>query len=515
MQKQSVVIIGAGGCGTAVFVQLAEALLATHNTSVSITVIGRDARFGPGLPYGTQKDSNLLNMKAQAMGIFAERPLDFAEWVRQQKDTLRARYGDIDLDADPFPPRSVYGLYLEARLQEKIKEANAAGIDARLMHDTVQVLHETTDGIQIDCESGDALHADYAVLALGNFPSTQYQELQGTEGYFHSPWPDSSFLPLIHTDEAVGILGSRLTAVDTALMLATNGHRGKITLCSRNGLLPKVQGPRITPDYERKLWDEVSAARKLDGSLRFPDLVRILKENIETACGHALGWESILHPTGSGKDIFLSDVAAAGRNDVRWQDVLSSTSNIIENFWHWLSDEDKQRFMREYCSLWFVYRHAMPMKNAGKIAALLESGQLSTRAGLVSVHKNDATGMFDISCSDERRTGHETLSVRYLINATGEGLDAPRIRSPLLQSLLRDGTVVPHPCGGIAVEFDTCAVIGPQGLSQKLYALGSLTRGTHLYTNDMHRNAVHAKRIVDDMMEKLKASSPAPHGSIR
>lgn len=513
MKPQSVVIIGGGGCGASVLAQFVEGLIKTH-TRASITLIGRDERFGPGLPYGTEADSNILNMKGQAMGLYAERPLDFAEWVRMHKDDLRSRYGDVDLDSDPFPPRSLFGLYLEDSILKTVSQAKDAGISVHLMHGTVIDVQETVSGVEVKLSDGAAIQADHAVLALGNFPSTEYQDLKGAKGYFHTPWLEHTFLDEIGEGETVCILGSRLTAVDTALMLAANGHRGQIVMISRNGLLPKVQGKHINPAYQDVLVQRVQAVSQADGSLRLQDFVQVLREEIERVCGQSMDWQSVLHPQGSGRDIFLEDIAAAESDNVKWQDILASTSNVIEDFWHQLVPSDRQHFMRTFFSLWFVYRHAMPIKSARKIAALIKSRQLTTRANPTSVSVNPKTGMFDVECSDELRTGNECISTRFLINATGEGLDVAKIPSELLQNLLRHGMILPNPCGGIEVGFKTCNLIGQDGVSGRMYALGSLTRGTHFYTNDIHRNAVHAKRIVDALIEKLH-TQPSTDGSIQ
>lgn len=508
MQNQSLVIIGGGGCGISVLAQFIDGLSNKELNGLSITIINREKRFGPGLPYSTDSDSNILNMKAHAMGIFAEQPLHFVEWVNRRKSDLGKRYETVDLQNDPFPPRSLYGLYLEDVLSATIERAKGAGISVNLMQGSVVDARESADGVQVELENGTKISADYAVLALGNFASVHYQDLKRTLGYFHSPWPENEFLKAIEKNADVCILGSRLTAVDTALMLATHGHKGKMTMVSRNGLLPKVQGMRINPAYETLLVERVQQVRQKDGTLRFKDFVRVLQEEIERVCGRTINWPEVLHPAGSGRDIFFKDVAASENNEVAWQDILASTSNVIENFWHWMPLSDREEFMGTFFSLWFVYRHAMPMKNARKIASLFQNGQLDVRSNPVVTH-NAQTGLFEIVCSNEQRTGTETIAMPYVINATGEGLDVRKIQSPLLQNLLQHGDAVPNTCGGVEVDFETCALAGRQGFSQRMYTLGSLTRGTHFYTNDIHRNAVHAKRIADALSAKLLNQSHA------
>lgn len=504
MQNQSVIIVGGGGCGASVFVQLIEDALRSGNTNLSITVIGNANRFGPGLPYGTSEDSNVLNMKGQAMGIYAAHPLDFYDWTVANNDSIKNEYGDIDLNVDPFPPRSLYGRYLEQRMQEAKTEAEKSGISVAFLHGTVVDAQEANAGMTVTLKDGTVLSASYVVLAPGNFPSVHYTELESAPGYFHSPWPEQEFLSAIPKTESVCILGSRLTAVDTVLMLAQSGHEGKIFMVSRIGLLPKVQGSHIVPVYEQEILQEAEKLRNAEGFLSFSVLANILREQIERVQGD-VNWGEVLHPAGKGGDIFLRDLKAAETDSVQWQNILSSTSNIIEDLWHWMPQKDREDFMQHFCSLWFTYRHAMPMKNARKIAALLQSGQLAIHSLKSEVSYDSKAGMFSMSDADG-----SSVQAKYAINATGEGLDVGRIKSELLQNLLMKKIISANSCGGVDVDFETCALMRGKEKSNTMYLLGSLTRGTHFYTNDIHRNAVHAKRIADDLLAKLSSS----YGSI-
>ena len=60
-----------------------------------------------------------------------------------------------------------------------------------------------------------------------------------------------------------------------------------------------------------------------------------------------------------------------------------------------------------------------------------------------------------------------------------------------MKRLLTKDILTPHPAGGISVNFSTLLA------SKNIHVIGSMTRGTHFFTNAVDRNATHASRIAD------------------
>ena len=68
-------IIGAGFSGVATALHLARA------GAGAVTLVGRAASFGRGVAYGTTDPAHLLNVPAGRMGLQADDPGGFVEWL--------------------------------------------------------------------------------------------------------------------------------------------------------------------------------------------------------------------------------------------------------------------------------------------------------------------------------------------------------------------------------------------------------------------------------------------------
>lgn len=103
--KDTVIIIGAGFCGTLV----AAHLLARGPSGLRVRLIERAGRFGPGIAYGRAEPQHLLNVPAGNMSAFAA---DSDHFVRFAKTRWPLATGG------DFLPRATYGEYLEQVLSD-------------------------------------------------------------------------------------------------------------------------------------------------------------------------------------------------------------------------------------------------------------------------------------------------------------------------------------------------------------------------------------------------------------
>jgi uncharacterized NAD(P)/FAD-binding protein YdhS len=93
--------------------------------------------------------------------------------------------------------------------------------------------------------------------------------------------------------------------------------------------------------------------------------------------------------------------------------------------------------------------------------------------------------------------------VDALVNATGQAFDLKAMPDPLIRNLISRGMMTPHRMGGAKVEFASGALIGRDGhVNSSIYLVGSLTRGTHFFTNSLAKNAEAAVRAVDTIFDQ-------------
>ena len=237
--KSDVVIIGGGACGVAVAAQIVQ-LVKKGKILRSIALVEKSKSAGPGLAYSDACIGTILNMQAKTMGIYADDPEHFTRWTSTHFPSLKET---------SFPPRHIYGLYLSSVLDGLKKYATQNGVLFRVVNDEAMDINPVGQDLEVLLARGTRIETPNVVLALGNFLATLHPELIGSPGFFSAPWPLER-LKVIPSDASVSILGAGLTAIDAAIFLVENGHRGKLTFISRNGRLPKVQG--IASPFQRR-----------------------------------------------------------------------------------------------------------------------------------------------------------------------------------------------------------------------------------------------------------------------
>src|SRR5579871_1837496 len=122
-----IAIIGAGFSGSATAIQL---LRRAAPEPFTVTLINRHPELARGVAYGTHSPSHLLNVPAGRMSLFPDEEGDFLRYAQGR---------DQEATGGSFMPRSLYGEYLGARLQEaaahstgKLETLTAEVTDLRL-----------------------------------------------------------------------------------------------------------------------------------------------------------------------------------------------------------------------------------------------------------------------------------------------------------------------------------------------------------------------------------------------
>jgi uncharacterized NAD(P)/FAD-binding protein YdhS len=494
---RSIAIIGGGATGVSVLTQLITQFESVSTQiRLKIYLIETTSKIGPGLAYSTDNKHHILNMSAETMGIYPEKSGDFVEWLKESKSYFSDHSEAIN---SQYLPRLLYGKYLENRFQLALDRAKKNEISVELVNDEAIAVKTDHNRVLLDLRNGRRIDADYLVLALGNLPPTVGQEMISKPGYVHCQWHNKDKLDRIPSREPVAILGSGLSAVDAVLSLITNGHKGKITLVSRNGWLPKVRSvPRL---YERKLLT-LRTLRLITKGGRLPLSLKhvewLFQKEIELAEGRKIDWEAVFDLTETGK-VLKNDLLSARGNVLAWQNVLISTETIINDIWNMMSLGDQALFDKKYSTLWSVFRHPMPVKNAEKILGYLEGGQLEVRGGLQKFAFKEDGDRFVFEFAES------LLEASYLINTSGHGSQITKIQSQFIQNALNQGVITPQVFGGLNIDYHSNNVInGNNEILSHVYAVGSLTKGVRFYTNSIDQNASCAKEIARSILENIE-----------
>lgn len=226
-------IVGAGATAISVFVRLAEC---DGITGIRL-VDPRPA--GLGIAFGTAEPALLCNTSADVTSLLPEGTSDLVAYLASRGWPVGP--GD-------FVPRFLVGQYCRERYQRARRRARARGVRVEQVRARAVAVRPAPGG-RYDVELGDGtrLTADDVLLCHGlerpNVPDLVRPYLQDPR-LLPSPYPVQR-LTALPTSARVLVLGSKLSAVDAALVLCRDGRN--VTLASRSGQLPAVRTRLVRP----------------------------------------------------------------------------------------------------------------------------------------------------------------------------------------------------------------------------------------------------------------------------
>jgi uncharacterized NAD(P)/FAD-binding protein YdhS len=290
------------------------------------------------------------------------------------------------------------------------------------------------------------------------------------------------------------VLGTGLTAVDSALMLLRSGHEGPINMVSRRGLLPAVRS-----------FTAAAPLRYLDASA----LRRLLVITPIMTCARALALLRCEFRA-AGIDIrkaapdftHVEDPAQRLRRQVRqagdgsntWQPVLVQAAlESVEYIWQALPATERDRFMSRWHHVFNSLVNPMPPQTAVRLLAAIDEGQLGVHRGIRAI--------VPTKVGFAAATAQGTVTADVVVNAVRQETGVTNsAAAPLVDSLLTASSARVHPYGGIDVEPATSRVLDRAGVpSARLFALGQLTCGVHYYTSSMTMIAKRSAQIADEL----------------
>lgn len=503
--KQQIVIVGGGAAGVSMMAQLVDSLIKQHMHDITIYLVEKNTVIGPGLPYSTREKDHILNLNASIMSPFPDQPEAFSQWLTQFPEKWSSNYSEHDVLGNPFPPRYLYGLYLRDLAFQVVEKASIHHIRIQ-MTTGVEVIDLADSGknkLFITLSDNQRLLADQVILCVGHLPSSLYRQFKQYPRYIDSPW-NAAYKQIAPGDPVI-LIGSRLTAIDAALALVANGHRGKIHLASRSGLLPTVLGP-ITPYQRQVLTLEKLHELSLKGErlLSLEEVLRLFWLELELATGKPINLTVFPDPALSAEQWLSNEITAAEAGPRGWQCVLMSVYTIIPEIWQLLKQQDKGIFLDYFYGLFITYLAAFPPQNARKILCLLQSGQLEVHAGLHAINYDHTTQCYHAVFNTD------TISAPWVMNATGPGYEVTHSDSQLFEAMLNRGIICPHELGGIQLDFRTLRVKDTHGkTSLPIFAVGELTRGEYLVTTDLGQTAKQVKQVVYQVIKGMQVAASA------
>lgn len=411
---------------------LAIQLLRQAHAGRRIVLFEPKAPLADGVAYATRRPEHLLNVPAGKMSAFPGQPTDFVDYLRDS--------GLSDLPPQQlsrrYMPRLHFGAYLRDRLAAA-RDASAGRLD--VIDEAVDALVPMAGGYRLQTRAGTGVDAVQVVLAVGN----ALRPLPVRGGAALAPaqrleaW-DTEAIAGVPVEAAVAIVGSGLSMVDSAITLASRGHRGPIHVMSRHGLMPQPHADTAPFEFD--------PAPLLAMPLRAR--VRALRQRVVEARAQGLPWQA----------------------------VMERLRPLGQALWQSLDAADQRRFLRHVARQWDVHRHRIDPQVHAQLQAMRHSGQLQLHRARL-----DAAWMAGACVRIEGRD-HDgaplQLEVQRVINATGVEMRVQAMRNPLLQQLLGDGLSASG-AHGIGIDSDAAGhVVDAAGrAAAHLWVIGSLRIG--------------------------------------
>ena len=459
----TVAIVGGGFSGTMTAVQLARH--PSHKPS-SVWLIDRSTPVGSGVAYRTECRRHVLNVPAGNMSAFPDQADHFVHWARRR---------DPVVTGGSFLPRCWYGQYLRETLWDHQERT-----ELRLLTGSVVDLVREDRATRVMLADGRAGLADFVVLAAGNYAPAEPETLSGlseSPRFLRDPWANGAIRE-ISPQDAVLLIGSGLTAIDMALDLHERGHRAKIHMVSRRGLLPQVHRP---PGHQRPL---PPPPELLQGGCT----VRSLLQGFRAALRRA----------------------AERRYD--WRDVLTAMRPITPMLWSRLDAKERTRFLRHLRPFWESHRHRLPPAIAEAVQEMRRTGGLTVHAARIVATQAHGDGL-RVRLRPRGAGRTRTINAAWVINCTGPSADVRRLGDPLWDNLLRRGLAQADQLGLGVLASPHGAVLDARATpSDWLYLIGPLRRAHLWECTAVPELRVHAEVLARRLiaMHDQRSDRPVP-----
>ena len=471
-----VAIVGGGFSGLMSLVRLAQCA-----PKCQCVVFERRPLAAPGVAYGACDAEHLLNVPAGRMGVFADRPTGFHEWLER---TFPGRYR-----ADEFVPRALFGRYLAESVAQTLAETKAC---AAFVRDAVVHVEPLGQRFELLLASGRTVLARGVILAPG-LPPARALWRAVDEGVTrtllaHDPW-DASAVKGLEPDGVAVLVGSGLTSIDLVMSLRRSGWTGRIVLVSRNGRLPlphaATHGAPVAYDPQELMKGAHAAFRAVRRAVR-----QLARE------GHA------------------------------WHAAIDGVRPHVQAIWNAWPPSERQLFLRRLRPYWEIHRHRAPAHLLEAIERERSAGSIEVVAGAISSLRMDADGRHAEVVVRSPSGSLRALRASRVINCSGPTMSVSETLDPLLGALLRIGFASADRLGlGLRADREG-RLVGVDGTVQpRVRLVGALRRGELWESTAVPELRAQAAVAAESISQELgcgsvdrravaSASDAAPSGAV-
>lgn len=496
MSVFNLAIVGAGAAGTSLLANL----FPNHGGPGS-GVLGRVAVLDPGEPgvgqaFGVERDELLCNTSVGVNSLYAGAPDHLLGWLRNRLALWRPGTGEAaELSRSSFVSRRVYRAYLSEQLAAACNRASDANCTVDFLRErVVEIAHEGAL-CRITTATGRTLHARSVVLATGmTLPARRWPGLCRESGFAPSPFAVPDYKAFLDGCEEIAIIGTRQSAIDAALMVASTAPNCRVTLYSRSGRFPAVRSSMVEHPLAHFAPDRLAPGRAETPAETARTWRDLLRRDLLDACAHAPGGVARLadavidrHASAYGITQLHEDLirtCESGPGGAAWERIDRGAVTAANAVWPLLNPAQKQAVTERLGPFVRRYVSAIPAVNAQRLLALSASGRLRVNIGPGRICADRPTGGIRIedAAGTERR-------VDRVINATG--FVPARGRAPLLV----DG----RPLASALRHVDPTTLRIRSGSAASVHVVGPPLRRVFAITNYMNATVRQAALLAKQL----------------
>ncbi|MFJ7905960.1 FAD/NAD(P)-binding protein [Kitasatospora sp. NPDC096204] len=475
--RPKVLIVGAGLAGTATAIRL----LCFARRPLEIVLLERRSDYrSAGVAY--HRDGNpwdyVFNIQAGRMSVFREDVLDFVHWANHEADRggWPEPWAGLRFVEQGPAPRRIFQDYLDDRLAEARREARPGVVLVEADGDAVD-LEVGPTGVDVTVErpapdgppAVTVLRADHVVLATGlelREPAFA-SEVRTHASFIRNPYSAAGIRKLVSLPSGadVAIVGSVLSAYDSAGLLLRQGHTGRIQLISRTGTMF-----RTYPDgHEHGVLNLPCPKTLLQPYRNRAEFLDRVRAEWDTACSTVVRE----HPE-------VSPVVVAERVVKAWEPHLPEAIERIPT-------AELRGLLDEFGTALAALRVGVLEYTMAVIERALDradgtDGAVELVLGRVEAVVPAESGRLLVSVVSAEE--EHAIEVDLVVSNFSRESDYTRVEQPLWRNLLRRGLAVPHERTGRGLEVDgRGALLGSGGESGPVSAVGALREGDEIVRN--------------------------------
>jgi uncharacterized NAD(P)/FAD-binding protein YdhS len=470
-----ILIVGAGLAGTATAIRL----LCFARGPLEVVLLERRADYRcAGVAY--HRDGNpwdhVFNVQAGRMSAFREDVLDFVRWANTEADRSGwpAPWSDFEFVEQGPAPRRIFQDYLAERLEQAGREACAGvvlvqadgeAVDLDVRADGVEVTvrgyasrgQEPESGVGAGLPSVDdrvlsvddrVLSADEVILATGlelREPAFAAGVL-GHASFVRDPYSAAGIrtLAALAPEATVAIVGSVLSAYDSAALLLRQGHTGAIHLISGSGTIFRT----YPDDHEHEVVRLPCPRTLLKPYRDREEFLARLRSEWDAACAAVARDHPRMDPA-----VVTERVAKAWEPycpEMIEQIPSAELRGLLDEFGTAIS-------ALRVCAVDYtmsVIEHAM-LPSDGRLRLVVGRVEAIAPAGSGRLAVTVASPR-DTRDSQDAQDAHDSqvIEADLVVSNFAREPDYGRVRQPLWRNLLAKGLAVPHRRTGRGVEVD-------------------------------------------------------------